>query len=248
MRTDTLHMLRCRLQIPGLIALARRRRLPVRDVDLGYVVHSALGELFGDDAPQPFSLRDQSSRFATVLAYSALAVDELESIARADADPALFEIFDWETFAAKPMPARWPSGARFSFETRICPVVRMAADGPKHRKGAEVDAFLAECWRTGGPDGPVDREQVYRDWLAKRLETGGVRVLQLEMTSFKRERLLRRTHAQQRKAHLCERPSATFTGLLEVADPERLHDMMCRGIGRHRAFGFGMVLMRHAPR
>jgi CRISPR system Cascade subunit CasE len=43
-----------------------------------------------------------------------------------------------------------------------------------------------------------------------------------------------------------EGPDASFEGVLTVAEPGAFALLLARGIGRHRAFGFGMVLLRPA--
>ena len=65
------------------------------------------------------------------------------------------------------------------------------------------------------------------------------------LCAFGREHLLRRDHLTKRKSHRIEKPSATFKGVLEVTEPARFAGLMQRGIGRHRAFGFGMILLRN---
>ena len=37
-----------------------------------------------------------------------------------------------------------------------------------------------------------------------------------------------------------------MTGELEVGDSERFLHLLARGVGRHRTFGFGMLLLRPA--
>jgi CRISPR system Cascade subunit CasE len=37
-----------------------------------------------------------------------------------------------------------------------------------------------------------------------------------------------------------------FNGVLEVTEPGTFASSLARGIGRHRAFGFGMLLLRQA--
>ena len=56
---------------------------------------------------------------------------------------------------------------------------------------------------------------------------------------------LRQTHSGQNRSHRgVERPDALFTGEITVADPEAFCRLLARGVGRHRAFGFGMLLLR----
>ncbi len=233
------------VRVPVSNALAyerflRGQRLPPHPVDDGYGVHCLLGRLFGEHAPKPFSVERQGRGSLRVLGYADRPAEELKTHAERFADPEAWEAVDWHGLASKPMPVTWPRGAVFGFETRVCPVVR----GPRHgpcRKGAEVDVFLARAW--AAPEAPVEREAVYRDWLADALaRSGGARLGHARMISFRRVRLVRRNRA--RKASAVERPDVRFRGTLAVADPERFQTLLRRGVGRHRSFGFGMLLLR----
>jgi CRISPR system Cascade subunit CasE len=252
MSTDAgLHMARLRLETRSLFELAQRRKLKIHkmDVDLGYAVHCYLKELFGDRAPAPFAIVPfaglSKERFLTVLGYCASGSNALEDRAKALADPAVYQGCDWSRFATKPLPAAWSVGARFKFEVRACPTVRKSKEGAHHRKGAEVDAFISRCWDVGDPTIPVCREAVYTEWLAAQIDRiGGARLIEVGVRAFERERMLRRTHDSKRDALPIEKPSAIFTGILEVTNPSQFARLMERGVGRHRAFGFGMILLR----
>jgi CRISPR system Cascade subunit CasE len=50
----------------------------------------------------------------------------------------------------------------------------------------------------------------------------------------------------QRKPVVIERPVARITGTLQVETADAFAHLIARGIGRHRAFGFGMLLLRPA--
>lgn len=236
-----LRMLRMSFDAGRLYALARRRRL--RDPELGYVLHCQLKELFGDDAPCPFLVGDDRGRRVTVLAYSARTRDELLEHAARFADPGICAACDLEALSEKRMPATWPTGLRCGFEVRAAPIVRLSNDLAHYRKGAEVDAFLVQCARA--PGRPVDREAVYRAWLGAELERrGGARLLSAQVKAFQRDRLLRRTQGEDRRVRTLERPDVRFSGCLEVTDGAAFQALLGRGIGRHRAFGFGMLLLR----
>jgi CRISPR system Cascade subunit CasE len=241
----TLHMVRMRLRLDRLVELGKRRRLPLRDVDTGYLVHCELRELFGEVAPQPFVLDGTAGRWVTVLGYATETADALRARADAFADPAVHATCEWDGFVSKPMPTAWTVDARLGFQLRACPVVRMASAGAHHRAGAEVDAFIARCWAVGDPKIPVDREAVYREWLAQHVaRLGGAELRAVRVEAFKLERVVRRTHEEQRRASPVERPDVTFRGELAITDPEAFRSLLARGIGRHRAFGFGMLLLR----
>lgn len=233
-----------RISTPAIFGLGRKRGLPMRDVDLGYMTHVYLGEAFGEGAPSPFAVVEDRGRELIILGYSdhddrALSgFWEREGVQRYLAKP---------TVKTKAMPSHWPIGKRYAFQVQVCPVARLSSDGTHHRRGAEVDVFLREAWRR--PDDKLDRETIYREWLRARLEGGGAEINpgDAHMTCFSRERFVRRTHGTERKSRLVERPVATFVGALNVNDSEAFSRMIRRGVGRHRAFGFGMLLLRATP-
>lgn len=250
MPAESLHLVRMELSLKLLVQLGQRRRFPDRAPDEDYLVHCALGEIFGDEAPQPFAVTDRTRDHRLIVhGYSARAQPELQERAQRFADPSVYGIIDWPTLVSKPMPTSWPTGTVVGFAVRTCPVVRMKEAGAHNRAGAEVDAFFARCWAVGDPKIPVDRAEVYRDWLGKQLERhGGARILHVDLEQFRVGWLLRRNHKQVRQSHICKRPDARLVGTLEVTEGDAFASLLQRGIGRHRSFGFGMLLLRPSNR
>jgi len=240
---DPLHLLSLRLDTAGVYRWSRAERLPEYELDLGYAVHATLKALFQDRTPQPFRVVGTQERSLRVLAYSAHAAAELEAHARAFATPECFRVCRWPELASKPMPAGFAAGQRLGFEVRACPVRRIARRGPLERERAEVDAFLARCWEVG--DAQVEREAVYREWIATEVaKSGAATVADQRVVSWKQADLHRRDHAERRTAHRLRRPEVLVEGELVVASPEAFAALLARGVGRHRAFGFGMLLLR----
>jgi CRISPR system Cascade subunit CasE len=128
------------------------------------------------------------------------------------------------------------------FETRIRPVRRLIKPCGKFPKGAEIDAFLVEGLRRF-PDGPPDeeterlrREKVYEQWLSERL--GGAADLEAaRLSSFVR-------HRAARNGRAIEGPDAVVQGDLVIRDPALFAQRLAKGVGRHTAYGFGMLLIR----
>lgn len=239
-----LHMIQMALDLPAVLQRGRRLGLGLQTADLGYLVHCHLAGLFGDGAPTTFSIREQSGRRISLLGYSAHSGQELQNLARSVADPDLYGAIRWDELASKPLPLRWEKGSRFKFEVRTSPVQRLGRANRLGKPGAEVDAFLAHCWREDIAEG-ANRAAIYEQWL--RNETGrlgGASLLQVDVAGFQLERFLRRTQGPDRKGRTVTRPVATFRGRLEIQDPDKFHAMIERGIGRHRAFGLGMLLLR----
>lgn len=222
---------------------ARNMHLPDHPYDPDYVFHSLLNELLGPGHLQPFVI-DPRSRGDAVLGYSALDSDSLREQAQTVAPPEVFNLVDWEASQGKPLPATWPVGKKIGFRTRVSPVVR----GPKghgndgsetKKKNPEVDAYLARCWQQ---EKAPDRETVYREWLGNELRRDGAAWPEsMRMTGFRLKQAVRRDG--RRKAHGITRPDALFKGTLRVEDPEAFQHLLSRGVGRHRGFGFGMLLL-----
>lgn len=86
---------------------------------------------------------------------------------------------------------------------------------------------------------------MYRDWLARHLAAGGVEPERLALDSFRLSGTQRRG-SDRALHHLRRGPDALFSGVLRVADPDAFAALLARGVGRHRAFGYGMLLLRPA--
>ncbi|PSQ95989.1 MAG: type I-E CRISPR-associated protein Cas6/Cse3/CasE [Bacteroidetes bacterium SW_9_63_38] len=259
MSDSDFHMVQLGLDAKGLTTLGKMLHLPLDRTDTGYLVHCALGELFGDDAPQPFAIETdaQNGRRARVLGYTAADADTLQANAQLDASPTVYEICDWDGLAAKPMPDTFPDGITLQFELRACPVVRKASAGEGVNQngdtrtwdeGDELDVFLAEAWTR--PEDDVSREQVYRDWLRRQFDLrGGAEPHSIGMDRFSIERMTRRvpkTDNGERKADTIKRPDVTLTGTLTVTDSSAFVDLLRSGLGRHKSFGYGMLKVRRA--
>lgn len=243
MAETSLFMVRAEFDPPSLMRFAERTGLG-NVADGGYIMHAALAALWGDAAPRPFVVRD-SGRRLTLVGYASHSHHELIDSACALADPIAASAVDLESICSKPMPSAWRSGTFYRFETSVCPVVRVSgrSAGEKPR---ELDVFLHRCLRVSA-DTLVDREAVYREWLACELARGGAaRVRAVRVVRFQRQRLARRDRSGSDPGlRRCERPDATLAGILEVASPESFAALLRRGLGRHRGFGFGMLLLSH---
>jgi CRISPR system Cascade subunit CasE len=143
------------------------------------------------------------------------------------------------------------AGRRLGFELRACPIVRLSSSievPDKHGKpqryeaGHEVDAWVHRRFMARQPV-EVDRETAYTGWLRDRLATAA-ELKAARLDGFRRLRLVRRNHAAIRKAAILERPEALLRGTLEIRDATAFRSLLARGVGRHCAFGFGMLLLR----
>lgn len=260
---EPLHLIQFHLDAT---ALSRRNaRARVAD-DPGYRVHAAITSLFGALAPKPFAIvepqPDRAGRWIEVLGYSARDGATLRDLVADFAAPADRELLRDHNVYSKSMPT-FASGRRLGFLVKVCPTVRRRQTWPGRADGigAEQDAFLhavgaAPGGAGGAPeakpaeDAPL-REAVYGDWLREAFaRAGGVRDVTARMVDFRRQPMFRRGRADDsgdRKPRRVELPAARFEGTLTVDDAATFAALLARGLGRHRAFGFGMLLLKPPP-
>lgn len=254
MTAPSLHLLHTQPDARLLAAWVARHhtRHERQPSDLGDALHGLLRAAFGDAAPQPFRYLDERQG---LLAYTSLDAEAIR------AQVALAEPLAAQTlglgatdqhagYRLRPFPTRWPQGQVLAFEVRLRPTVRAA-------KG-ERDAFLHAVELAQGA--PLQRESVYVQWLREHLARresaarepwqGAVELLDdVHLAGYQRQQIVRRTQAaggESRRGRVIDGPDALLKGHLRVLHPDAFAHLLARGVGRHRAFGFGMLLLSRA--
>ena len=130
------------------------------------------------------------------------------------------------------------TGKAPGFEVLLRPTIRRARGSD--RAGRECDAFQAEAEKHSKGMMLRSREEVYADWLRARLESrGAARLEGATLAMFQRTRAIRKLHARP-----SEGPHALLRGTLTISDPIEFGRLLANGIGRHKAYGYGMLLLR----
>ena len=222
--------------------------------DPDFALHVLLSAMFGKRALQPFRLFwSERRRAASLYAYADADHGALQDVAAAAAPPDCLGPLDPATLCSKPMPSAFAAGRRLGFDLRVRPVRRLRRDvqdsqtGTVARQGREVDAFrlallhrFPDGWREPGDaarQNGMSRESTYAEWLAERL-AGAAGIEEYRLSSFSRSRAVRGDGRGP------EGPDATLQGTLRVEDPETFTRRLREGVGRHRAYGYGMMLLR----
>lgn len=201
--------------------------------DEGVALHRLLTTLFSKGLVQPFRTFLPATGSGSLYAYTQADPADLLETARMVAPPEVLDVLNPSSVRTRPMPETFRQGQRLGFDLRIRPVTRGKT---------ERDAFLREA-ETSHPNAPgglqaagMTREIIYRKWLAQRLE-GAALLEEAHMKRYERKKLFRHGRA-------VEGPDVTFHGTLRVDDPRAFHEVLATGVGRHRAYGFGMLLLR----
>ena len=230
-----------------LTAWAGRHRLLDASGDLGYAFHGLLRAGFGERAPRVFRYLDSQQG---LLAYSGLTASELhQTLALAPPEIALILGLGLDQrqggLRIRPFPTEWRDGQVLGFEVKVRPVIR------ESKTGKERDAFLVAVEKQ--PDATLERVDVYRNWLANQFaRNGAAQLLDCALEQFRLLDVLRRTQSssegQIRRPHRVNGPDAVLSGQLRVQESAAFAQMLARGVGRHRAFGYGFLMLRPSRR
>ena len=251
-----LHLVRIPLSVNSLGRWAGERgwvRGRALAFDEGRALHHLVDETFGPGALRPFRLLVPPRNIeGNLYSYSAHGHEDLVSAMQKLALPEHLAVLRPERVASKLLPVDWSVGERLGFDVRVRPVRRLRSDLAtplgNFRSGAELDAYLWEAVRnhptdrTGLARNNRSRDSVYLDWLderlasAARIDRAATRVVRYQRTIV------------DRGARALEGPDVTFHGVLTVTQQDTFTKMLAHGVGRHRAFGFGMLLLRPPQR
>jgi CRISPR system Cascade subunit CasE len=228
--TEPIHMLELRLDAPALIRFAQEHDVNRnRDEDLGYATHAWLKALFQELSPKPFRLI--MGRNPRLLGYSPMPGETLLEQAQTFSNPLALGVTQINDLRhAKAMPQEWRTGRRLGFEVMTCPTSR--------KNGHEKDFYHHRMERLMEGETAPSREQVYRDWLADQFgEAALLEQTKLDQFSFV-------SHYRRGMKKKLDRPQALLKGVLNVTDSTAFNRLLARGAGRHRAFGYGMLLLK----
>lgn len=240
---------------PDLAALARwvaaGGQAALRE-DTGYALHAALRACLGHAAPKPFALLERPGS-VQLIGYTGHGEAELHRAfgLAATSDPLAAAALGLgaaqsQIPVVKPMPGEWRTGEVLSFETRVAPVVRSRAAAPGGGY-PEIDAAFHPDF-VG--DAPGDRAAAHARWLARELARGGAaELLTHRVLAFQLAPMARRSQRLEGSARSVRRgllPDLTVRGQLRVQDGTAFSALLARGLGRHRSFGFGCLLLAPA--
>ncbi|MCS4054097.1 type I-E CRISPR-associated protein Cas6/Cse3/CasE [Salinibacter ruber] len=217
------------------------------DLSARYFIHAVLGELFAGRA-KPADYQDRG-RAVRVLTYLERRPQDLAKMA---ASPESYEVARWDRCAVKDMPEEFPSGMELRFDLRASPVVTKssAGEGRNHKgekktwsSGTEMDAFLSQAWESEEND--VTRQGAYRRWLERQLE-GFAELESFSLKQYSLPEMTRRVPDGDggRRVTTFQNPDVAMTGTL--LPKENFVSLLDRGVGHHKAFGYGMMKVRPA--
>ena len=201
--------------------------------DSDRALHALVYRTFGaENVPRAFAANadtDNPKDHATLLAYTGLDTPQLQEVARTNQDLALAGVMSPYSFRTKELPDTWRQGSAVGFQVRLIPTYRT------NDSGAELDVH-----RRG--DAQPTRQGTYCRWAAELLKKkAGADPAEHTLHVTK---LNRRTVQRQRGQMATLLPDVTVQGSCILEDTEAWENALRFGIGRHKAYGYGMLLLR----
>lgn len=210
--------------------------------------HHLLTEMFGNHepngpAPKPFrgESPNRHSGTSTLYGYGSADADELRRLADQFADPLLLEVLPPSQIYSKPVVTDWSEGQRLGFEIKVRPTTRRKADD-LGGKMIEQDVYLRHLQLN--PEGNSDKGRVYCDWLQSRFQSSGAAAINRMWLHHCSTGVMELP--QNKSGPL--KPKAVIRGDMTVTDPDAFNDVLRNGVGRHRAYGYGMLLLKAPSR
>ncbi|MGM0782809.1 MAG: type I-E CRISPR-associated protein Cas6/Cse3/CasE [Pseudomonadota bacterium] len=202
-----------------------------------YAAHQLLWQMFPDHQGQrPFLFRQE--------------MDEPEGGGAPRGLPLFYMLSDREPMPAsgllevqcKPFSPVLEAGDRLAFRLRANPTVAKSVAG---KRGRRADVLMAAkySFEAGGERKSQActeaMNEAAREWLTERAESWGFRLpVEPEVGAYRQHALPKNEGRPIRFS------SVDYEGLLEVSDPGRLIETLAQGVGRAKAFGCGLMLIR----
>jgi CRISPR system Cascade subunit CasE len=138
------------------------------------------------------------------------------------------------TLQSRPYAPQIKLHDRLGFSLRANPTVSLSR--PNRARSHRADVMMEAKRLKGAPLSAEEREQVAMDWLLARASQLGVR--------FDTDLSGTRRHDQLRLSKGIVHAVVDYEGVLTVEEPGQLLKVLMSGVGRGKAYGLGLLLLR----
>lgn len=227
------------ITVPGELVIRWGKSINIPTCDYGYLSHAFMRKAFCETSPQPFTVK-RIDNTLSIIGMSHVDVCEIQDSFCPEGDSLLNEIVASIRMKSMRLPDYYAENTQIRFSAQCCPVRRSSKTG----KSVEKDAYLCELEHSEREKRkPMTRHECYLEWLSKRMVNTGATLVEYDIRDF----LLSTPSRRGGKDHsgspfiIGDRPRVEFYGVLSVEDPVKFSASLMAGIGRHKAFGYGMI-------
>lgn len=139
----------------------------------------------------------------------------------------------------KPYQLKLAKGERYGFSLRVNPVISLSQ--PDRKRSLRVDVLMHAKKKKSEKLDPQEREDVILSWLENKLKGKGAIIDKgaCLVTEYSQKQLSRKNNQKKMTMSV-----VGVEGALTVNDPIELQKALNEGIGRGKAFGLGLLLLR----
>ncbi len=203
-----------------------------------YTHHKLLWKLFSDHDKRVFLFRQELEEKAVSLDRRPRGLPIFYVLSRAEPLPVP-GLLNCETKRFEPSLQK---GQKLAFSLRANPVV--AKRRPEKKNSSHHDVLM-NAKATAKEQGIGDQRRISeamdeaaRSWLHDRSKKCGFSLSVIpEVHGYNQ-------HVQRRKGRTIRFSSVDYQGILEVTEPDSFKETLFNGLGRSRAFGCGLMLVR----
>lgn len=204
-----------------------------------YGNHQLLWKLFPNQDGRPFLFRQELEKDAPSV-QRPRGLPMFYVLSEVEPQPTT-DVMECET---KPFIPRLQRGQQLAFRLRANPTIAKQEEGRKNSR--HHDVLMDAKWsaknqgRQEATTIQARMDEAAKQWLQdeQRATRYGYRLQAEPQVSGYRQ------HTYRRKGREIRFSSVDYEGTLEVTDTERFHQTLAQGIGRSRAFGCGMWMIR----
>jgi CRISPR system Cascade subunit CasE len=216
------------MYLSRLILNPHSRRVQ-REVAEPYQMHRSLMRSFPDTLEEDeervlFRLETESRGGQLILLVQSWTLPDWSWLAEPQAHGYLLPVGEPNP-AVRSFALNLAAGRALAFRLRANPTTRRTFTDKKRRVG-------------------IYDEEEQIAWLRRKGEQGGFRILSVH-TSGRDD--VQGTIKRDENRHKIKLAAVQFDGLLQVTDPERLHETVRLGIGSGKGLGFGLLSLAHLP-
>jgi len=243
------HLVQISINIPRVIRFYKRfwgHHSPGLS-DAGMLIKTALTETFvGEAAIRPWRQQGDGDEFGTVtiLGVSKYDAEQLKDMVL-DTLPELANCYDTNSFFSKPL-RDFEVGKRYQIQSLVSARKMTSFVEGKHvERRVERDLYSIEkefCAAKGKT--LRSREEVYTDFFQEFFKDV-VEFESCEVKAVKSDRTVRKDESGLPNIGFSSN-SAEFEAIVKIKDAESFRNLLINGIGRAKAYGHGMVLVRAA--
>lgn len=202
----------------------RERAALARDLAQPYRRHQMVWKLFSNSESRDFIYRCDERSPQDMLVVSKQEPDNL----------------DWVQIRTKPYQPQLEAGDKLSFKVCVNPAVDIKQEGSK--KSKRVDAIYHAIQNMKRNQESFVRAEIEQtkgqEWLAKRGEKFGFELNHAVVSEYQ-------THqVSPPKRRSIRFSTIQMHGVLTVSSPSDFCEMLFRGLGREKAFGCGLMLVK----